>query len=136
MLSRVWLFVTPWTVARQASLSITNSRSLLKLMSIELVMPSSHLILLPSPPTFNLSQYQVLFKWISPSHQVAKVLEFQLQHQSSEYIGFSWISKIVSKLIFYFLRSFSNVEWNYFKINLYWSIVDLYCCVSFRYIAK
>ena len=44
-LSRVWLFVTPWTAARQASLSITNSRSLLKLMSIELVMPSNHLIL-------------------------------------------------------------------------------------------
>ena len=44
-LSRVQLFATPWTAARQASLSITNSRSLPKLMSIELVMPSNHLIL-------------------------------------------------------------------------------------------
>ena len=44
-LSRVWLFETPWIAARQASLSIANSQSLLKLMSIELVMPSSHLIL-------------------------------------------------------------------------------------------
>ena len=44
-LSCVWLFVTPWTAARQASLSITNSQSLLKLMSIESVMPSNHLIL-------------------------------------------------------------------------------------------
>ena len=44
-LSCVWLFATPWTAARQASLSITNSRSLLKLMSIESVMPSNHLIL-------------------------------------------------------------------------------------------
>ena len=44
MLSRVWLFATPWTTALQASLSITNSRSLLKLISIELVMPSNHLI--------------------------------------------------------------------------------------------
>ena len=44
-LSRVRLFVTPWIAARQASLSITNSQSLLKLMPIELVMPSSHLIL-------------------------------------------------------------------------------------------
>ena len=44
-LSHVWLFVTPWIAARQASLSITNSRSSLKLMSIESVMPSSHLIL-------------------------------------------------------------------------------------------
>ena len=43
-LSRVWLFVTPWTVARQASLFINNSQSLLKLMSIESVMPSNHLI--------------------------------------------------------------------------------------------
>ena len=47
LLSRVWLFPTPWTTARQASLSITNSRSLLKLLSIESVMPSSHLILCP-----------------------------------------------------------------------------------------
>ena len=44
-LSRVWLFVTPWTAARQASLSITNSQSLPKLMSIESVMTSNHLIL-------------------------------------------------------------------------------------------
>ena len=44
-LSHIWLFVTPWTVALQASLSIINSWSLLKLMSIESVMPSNHLIL-------------------------------------------------------------------------------------------
>ena len=44
-LSRVRLFATPWTVAHQASLSITNCQSLLKLMSIESVMPSNHLIL-------------------------------------------------------------------------------------------
>ena len=54
LLSRVWLFVTPCTAARQASLSITNPWSLLKLMSIESVMPSNHLnlchplLLLPS----------------------------------------------------------------------------------------
>ena len=44
-LSHVWLFATPWTAAHQATLSITNSRSLFKLMSIESVMPSNHLIL-------------------------------------------------------------------------------------------
>ena len=44
-LSRVWLFVTPWTAACQAFLSITNTQSLLKLMSIKSVMPSNHLIL-------------------------------------------------------------------------------------------
>ena len=43
-LNCVWLFSTPWTAARQASLSVTNSQSLLKFMSIESVMPSSHLI--------------------------------------------------------------------------------------------
>ena len=45
LLSHVWLFVTPWIAARQAFLSNTNSRSLPKLMSIESVMPSNHLIL-------------------------------------------------------------------------------------------
>ena len=44
-LSRAWLFATPWTAARQASLSISNPWSLLKLMSLELVVPSDHLIL-------------------------------------------------------------------------------------------
>ena len=46
----------------------------------------SHPLSSPSPPTFNLSQHQSLSKWVSSSHQVAKVLEFQLQHQ-----GFQWI---------------------------------------------
>ena len=55
--NRVWLFATPRTAACQASLSITNSRSLLRLLSIESVMPSNHLILSSSPssPAFNLS---------------------------------------------------------------------------------
>ena len=43
---------------------------------------TSHPLLSPSPPAFNLSQHQGLFQWVSSSHQVAKVLEFQLQHQS------------------------------------------------------
>ena len=85
-LSRVRLFVTPWIAARQASLSITNSQSLLKLMSIKLVIQPAHPLLSPSPPTFNLSQHQGLFQWVSSSHQVAKVLEFQLQHQSFQWI--------------------------------------------------
>ena len=88
LLSHVWLFETPCTAARQASRSITNSRSLPKLMSIESVMPSNHLILCrPSlllPSIF--PSIWVLFKWVSSSHQVAKVLELQLQHQS-----FHWI---------------------------------------------
>ena len=57
-LSHVQLFVTPWTAALQASLFITNSRSLLKLMSIELVMPSNHLILCRPPFSSRLQSYQ------------------------------------------------------------------------------
>ena len=65
-LSCVQLFATPWIAAHQASLSITNSWSPPELMSIESVMPSSHLILSPpSPPALNLSQHQGLFKWVS-----------------------------------------------------------------------
>ena len=67
--------------------SPTPSWCLLKLMSIKLAMPSNHLILSsPSPPAFNLSQRQGLFQWASSSHQVAKVLEFHLQHQSFQRI--------------------------------------------------
>ena len=50
----------------------------------------SHPLSSPSPPTFILSQHQGLFKWVSFSHEVAKVLEFQLQHQS-----FQWIFRTV-----------------------------------------
>ena len=82
-LSHVRLYVTPWTAAHQASLSITSLWSLLKLMSIELVMPFNHLNLCcPLPLLPSLSHHQGLFQRVSSSHQVAKVLEFQLQHQS------------------------------------------------------
>ena len=83
LLSRVWLFATPWTAARQASLSFTLSWSLLKRISIESVMTSNHLILncpLLLPPSFFPSIR--IFSNVSSSHQVAKVLELQLQHQS------------------------------------------------------
>ena len=89
-LSHVWLFATQWTKTHQASLSIINPRSLLKLMSIESVMTANHLILcssvLPSLPAFNLSQHHSLSKCVSSSHWVVKVLEFQLQHQSFQWL--------------------------------------------------
>ena len=95
-LSHVWLFVTPWTAARQASLSITNSWSLLKLMFIESVMPSSHLILcrplllLPSifPSIRVFSNESVLhIRWpkycsfsfsISPSNEYSGLISFRM----------------------------------------------------------
>ena len=61
-LSCVQLLATPWTAACQASLSITNSQSLLKLMSVELVMPCNHLILSSPSPALNLSLHQGLFQ--------------------------------------------------------------------------
>ena len=82
-LDRVRLFVTPWSAARQASLSFTVFWSLLKFMSIESVMPFNHLILchpLLLPPSIFPSIR--VFSSESVLHQVAKVLEFQLQHQS------------------------------------------------------
>ena len=63
-LSRVQLFATPWTALHHASLSITNSWSLLKLMSIESMsseIQPFHPLSSPSPPTFSLSQHQGLF---------------------------------------------------------------------------
>ena len=95
-LSRVWLFVTPWIAARQASLSITNSQSLLKLKPIESVMPSRHLILChplllvpPIPPRirvfFNKSALRMRWPayWsfsfsISPSNEHPGLISFRM----------------------------------------------------------
>ena len=137
-LSFVSLPATSWTAACQASLSFTITWSLLRLMSIELVMLPNYLTIIqfssdaqlcptlcdpmdcstpgfpvhrqlpvlaqtsvhqvgdaiqpshplssPSPPAFNLSQHQGLFQWVSSLHEVAKVLELQLQHQFFQWI--------------------------------------------------
>ena len=95
-LSHVRLFVTPWTAAHQASLSITNSQSLLKLMSIESVMPSNHLILchpllippsiLPSIRVFS-NKSALHIRWpkywnlsfsISPSNEYSRPISFRM----------------------------------------------------------
>ena len=85
-LSRVRLFAISWITARQASLSITNTRSPPKPMSIKSVMSSSHLILcrpLLLPPIF--PSIRVFSNESALCHQVAKILEFQLQHQSFQW---------------------------------------------------
>ena len=93
--SRICLFATPWTAARQASLSITNSRSLLKLKSIESVMPSNHLILchpLLSPSIFSSitvfsNEWAIHIRWpnywsfsfnISPSNEQSGLISFRM----------------------------------------------------------
>ena len=95
LLSRVWLFVTPWTAAHHASMSITNSQSLLKLMSIELVMPSNPLILyctrllpliFPSIRVFS-NESVLCIRWpkywsfsfsISPSNEYSRLISFRM----------------------------------------------------------
>ena len=98
-LSHVQLLATPWTAARQASLSITISWSLLKLVHLvgDAIQPP-HPLLSPSPPAFDLSQHQGLFQWVSSSHQVATVLEQQLQHQSFQWITYDKNSKTYAPL--------------------------------------
>ena len=100
-LSHVWLFVTPWIAARQASLTITNSSSSLKLTSVESVMPSNHLILccpllllpsvFPSIRVFS-SELALHIRWpkywsfsfsISPSNEHPGLISFRMD---------SWIS--------------------------------------------
>ena len=95
-LSRVRLFATPWIAARQASLSITNSRSLLKLMSIKSVMTSSHLILCrpllllpPIPPSIRVffNESTLCMRWskywsfsfnINPSNEHPGLISFRM----------------------------------------------------------
>ena len=95
-LSCVWLFVIPWIAARQASLFVTNSRSLLKLMSIELVMPSSQFILChpllllpPIPPSIRVfsNESTLHMRWpkywsfsfsISPSNEHPGLISFRM----------------------------------------------------------
>ena len=93
LLGHVRLFATSWTAACQASLSIINSQSLLRLHvhQVSDAIQPSHPLSSPFPPAFNLSQHQGLFHWVSSSYQVVKVLEFQLQHQS-----FQWIFRLIS----------------------------------------
>ena len=82
-LSRVRLFVTPRVVARQASLSITNPEfTQTHVHRVSDAIQPSHPLSSPFPPTPNPSQHQSLFQWVNSSHEVAKVLEFQLQHHS------------------------------------------------------
>ena len=77
-----------WTAARQASLSITNSQCLLKLIcpSSQWCHPTISSSVMLFSCAFGLSQHQSLFQWVSSLHQVAKVLEFQLQHESFQWI--------------------------------------------------
>ena len=134
--SRVLLFATPWIAARQASLSITNSRSLLKLMSIGSVMPSSHLILYrpllllpPVPPSIRVfsNESTLRMRWpkywsfsfsISPSNEHPGLISIGpcFYHQSHPQLG-----------IVFALAPSLHSFWSYFSTDLqyYWAPTDL-----------
>ena len=81
-LSRVQFFATPWTAARQASLSITSSWNLNSCPSGRWCHPTISSSVVPFSSHLQSVPASGFFQWVSSSHQVAKVLEFQLQHQS------------------------------------------------------
>ena len=97
-LNHVWLFVTPWP----STPDFPVLHHLLELAQTHVHWVSdaihpSHPLSSPSPPALNLSQHQYLFQWVSFSHQVAKILELQLQHQP-----FQWIFMVDSFRIDWF----------------------------------
>ena len=138
LLSRVWLFATPWITARQASLFITNSSSLPKLMSIESVMSSSHLIfcrplllLSPIPPSIRIfsNESTLHMRWskywsfsfiINPSNEHPGLISFKM----------GWLDLFASKNKFhaqnpwhswYFAKLFLWNSWNADYFNYFWS---------------
>ena len=86
LLSRVWLFVTPWTVFPVFHYLPEFAQVHVHWVS-DAIQPSHSLS--PSFPALNVSQHQSLFQWVGTSHQVAEVLELQLKHQS-----FQWIFRV------------------------------------------
>ena len=87
-LSCIWLFATPWTTCSTPGLHVPHQHPEFTQTHVHQVSDAiqpSHPLSSPSPPALNLSQNQGLFHWVSSSHQVAKVLEFQLPHQSFQW---------------------------------------------------
>ena len=129
-LSHVWLFATPWIAARQASLPITNSRSSPKLMCIELVMPSSHLILChplllltPIPPSIRVfsNESTLHMRWpkywnfrfsVSPSNEHPGLMSFRMDwldllagQETLKHLLQTPQFKSINSLVFSFLHS-------------------------------
>ena len=128
-LSHVWIFETPWIIACQGSLSITNSRNLLKLMSIESVMPSSHLILchplllLPLiPPSIRVfsNESTLHLRWpkywsfsfsISPSNKHPGLISFRM-----DWLDLLAVQGTLKSLLQYHSSKASILQWSVFFI--------------------
>ena len=126
LLSCVWLFATPWTAARQASLSITNTWSLPKLMSIESVMPSKHLILCcpllllrPIPPSIRVfsNESALLMRWpkywsfsfsISPSNEHSGLISLRM-----DWLDLLAVQRTLKSVLCGCTRFFVNILWHY-----------------------
>ena len=133
-LSHVWFFATPWTATRQFSLSITNSQSLLKLMSIESVMPSNHLILyrpllLPSSIFLRIrvfsSESVLRIRWpkywsfsfnISPSNEYSGLVSFRI-----DWLDLLAVQGTLKSLLQHH-SSKASILWcsAFFIVQLYW----------------
>ena len=131
LLSHVWLFATPWIAACQASLSITNSQSLLKLMPIESVMPFSHLILCrpllllpPIPPSIRVfsSESTLRMRWpkywrlslsISPSNEHPGLISFRM-----DWLDFLAVQGTLKSLLQYQKRSYPTSEVRETQVNI------------------
>ena len=154
LLSCVWLFVTPWTVACQASLSNTNSWGLLKLMSIELVTQSNHLILchplllppsiFPSIRVFS-NESVLCIRWpkywsfsfsISPSNEYSGLIPsgltglISLQSKTIFYIS------LQSKTVFYiwWIFFFHSLSLQIINVYLLQTVISLDCMCVYIYI--
>ena len=150
--SRVWLLATPWTTACQASLSITNSRSLPKLMSIELVMPSNHLILcrpllLPSifPSIRVFSNVSALcIRWpkywsfsfnISPSNEYPGLISFRMdwldllavQGTLKSLLQYQSSKASILRHSAFFIVQLSHPYMTTGKYSSYWKLINIKC---------
>ena len=117
----VWLFASPWTAARQAALSITNSWSLLKLMSIESVMPSNHLIL---------CRHLLLLPSIFPSIRVFLSLYI---NQSGAHWWSALSLRNLCNSVFHFPRETTKeLQLHKWRLNFFsWFYCTLFCYLSF-----
>ena len=134
-LSHVQLFVTPWTAAHQASLSITNSRSLLKLMSLESVMPSNHLILCcPLLPPLIFSSIRVFSNESVLHIRQPKYWSFSFSiSPSNEYSGFiffriDWFDLLAIQGTLNSLLQHHNLKASVLWLSAFF-MVKLYICI-------
>ena len=146
-LSRVWLFATPWTAALQASLSITNFQSLLKLMSVELVMPSNHLtichphLLLPSIiPSIRVfsNESALCIRWpkywsfslsISPSNEYSGLISFRI-----DWFDLLTVQGTLNSLLQHYISETSVLQLSvFFMVQTGTSVRDYWKNHSFNY---